>query len=135
MTPKKEQYPELISLPQFGDSTTGFLVSTQKAGNLPFAIKRVFWVQQVPPTYRRGNHAGYKTEEILIALQGRVEVQTEQKARQQFFVLNQPNEGLYIPAKCWISLTFSADALLLVLASTDYDVQDIIPDYDKFRQL
>lgn len=135
MQQENRRYPELISLTESGDIATGFLVSTQKASNIPFAIKRVFWVHQVPPTYKRGNHAGYKTEEVLIAVRGRVVVQTETQARQQIFTLNRPDLGLYIPAKCWTSLTFSNDALLLVLASSDYDTQDIIADYNQFQQL
>jgi len=135
MTQENKKYPELISLYKSGDFSTGFLVSTQKASTMPFEIKRVFWIHQVPPTYKRGNHAGHKTEEVIIAIQGSVEVQTESKAGRQTFVLNRPDLGLYIPAKCWISLTFSVNALLLVLASTDYDEQDIIPDYNEFLQL
>jgi len=135
MTQENEKYPELISFAEFGDFSTGFLVTTQLASNIPFAIKRVFWVYGVPPAFKRGNHAGYRTEEIIIAIQGSVEVQTQSKTGRKNFVLNRPNMGLFIPAKCWISLTFSVDALLLVLASTDYDTQDIIQDYDEFEQI
>ena len=130
-----QKLPALISLAAFGNVETGFLVSTQKESNLPFVIKRVFWVQHVPPSFMRGQHAGYQTEEVIICIRGRVVVQTESKAGRQTFVLNQPDLGLYVPAKCWIELTFSQDALLLCLASTDYDEQDYISDYAQFQEL
>ena len=135
MREELQKLPALISLAAFGNIETGFLVSTQKESNLPFVIKRVFWVQQVPPTFLRGQHAGYQTEEVIICIRGSVEVHVESKAGRQTFVLNQPDVGLYIPAKCWIELTFSPDALLLCLASTDYDEQDYISDYATFQQL
>jgi len=135
MTSENRKYPALLSLAAFGDLATGILVSTQKENKIPFAIKRVFWIQQVPPAFKRGNHAGHRTEEIIVALQGRVEVHTESKAGRQSFVLDRPDEGLYIPAKCWISLNFSANALLLCLASTDYDEKDYIYDYAEFQQI
>lgn len=126
--------PRILTFDTLGDAASGFLVSTQQAGRLPFAVKRVFWVQQVPAGVRRGLHAGKTMAEVLVALQGRVAVSTESAAGKQHFVLDRPDQGLYVPEKCWIELSFSADALLLCLASTDYDPADYVNDYTEFQQ-
>lgn len=127
--------PRILTFPSSGDAGTGFLTSTQQAGALPFPVKRVFWVQQVPENRKRGLHAGKTMAEVLVALQGRVEVMTESVAGRQHFVLDQARQGLYVPERCWIELSFSADALLLCLASTDYDAGDYISDYAEFKRI
>ena len=126
--------PRILTFPSAGSPDSGFLYSTQQADALPFPVKRVFWVEQVPEGGQRGQHAGRTMAEVLVALQGRVEIQTESRAGRQHFVLDQPQQGLYVPEKCWIDLTFSADALLLCLASTDYDAGDYISDYAEFKR-
>ncbi|WP_026463973.1 sugar 3,4-ketoisomerase [Adhaeribacter aquaticus] len=113
--------PHLLKFDSFDELEKGLLTSTQMAEKLPFLVKRVFWVQNVNPDKTRGSHAGYKTEEILIAIQGNVTVQIQTLTRRKSeFILHQPNHGLYIPPKCWRTLSFSEDAILLCLASTDY---------------
>jgi hypothetical protein len=126
--------PSILTFPTAGDPGSGFLVSTQYADQLPFPVKRVFWVHHVPAGVARGGHAGKTMAEVLVAVQGRVVVDTESAAGKAQFVLDQPDRGLYVPAKCWISLSFSADALLLCLASTDYARQDYIDDYTEFKR-
>ncbi|GEO03920.1 hypothetical protein AAE02nite_15840 [Adhaeribacter aerolatus] len=126
--------PKIIYFDAIGTAAEGFLFSTQTAGNLPFAVKRAFWLQHVPENYTRGHHAHYTTEEVLIPLQGSITVTTQSATGEQTFTLNHPNAGLYIPACCWVTLAFSADALLLCLASTDYNEADYIRDYEAFRR-
>ena len=126
--------PRILTFDTSGDAASGFLVSTQRAGWLPFPVKRVFWVHHVPAGARRGQHAGKTMAEVLVAVQGRVEVHTECRAGRQHFVLDRPDQGLFVPEACWIELSFSADALLLCLASTDYDPADYIADYTEFQQ-
>ncbi|MGV3502466.1 MAG: sugar 3,4-ketoisomerase [Adhaeribacter sp.] len=126
--------PRILTFPSAGDPARGLLISTQQAAALPFPVKRVFWVQQVPEGVRRGGHAGKTMAEVLVALQGRVEIRTESPGGRQHFVLDQPSQGLYVPERCWIELSFSADALLLCLASTDYDAGDYISDYAEFKR-
>jgi WxcM-like, C-terminal len=126
--------PRILTFETTGDPASGFLVSTQRADWLPFPVKRVFWIQQVPAGVRRGQHAGKTMAEVLVAEQGRVEINTECRLGKQHFVLDRPDQGLYVPEKCWIDLVFSPDALLLCLASTDYDPQDYIADYADFQQ-
>jgi hypothetical protein len=134
MTNLRKENPEVIFFNQSGDQHLGFLVSTQQADCLPFPVKRVFWVHHVPSGIRRGLHAGKTMAEVLVAIQGRVEIRTESWTGKQNFVLDRPDMGLLVPARCWIELSFSDDALLLCLASTDYDPEDYIMDYAEFRQ-
>jgi len=127
--------PKIFNFEAFGSAEEGFLISTQAARQLPFPVKRVFWLHQVPVGYTRGHHAHHTTEEVLIALQGSITVNTETHAGKQVFTLDYPVKALYLPAKCWVTFTFSPGALLLCLTSTDYDPADYIRDYDLFQSL
>lgn len=127
--------PKIFYFETLGSTEEGFLLSTQFANNLPFPVKRVFWLHQVPVNYTRGHHAHHTTEEVLICLQGRVTVTTETQFGQQVFILDKPEKALYLPPRCWVTLRFSADALLLCLTSTDFDPADYIREYEAFRNL
>lgn len=127
--------PYLIAFEQVGDAAEGMLTSTQFAHKLPFAVKRAFWINGTPPDRVRGHHANKTTEEVLIALNGTIKVKAETSAGVTKFSLNSPGQGLYIPAMCWTELTFSEGTIALCLASTDYDEQDYLRDYESFRKL
>ena len=127
--------PYLISFEQVGSAAEGLLTSTQFADKLPFAIKRVFWIQGTPAEIVRGHHANNTTEEVLIALTGGIHVQTETSAGKSEFILSSSTKGLYIPPMCWTELTFADGATALCLASTDYDEQDYLRDYARYKQL
>src|SRR5688572_28905185 len=127
--------PYIIQFEKIGGAAGGFLVTSQRAGNLPFAMKRVFWVYQTPENVQRGGHANKATEEIMVAVQGSVTVQTESWSGQiQTFELKDPTVGLYIPTYCWLTISFSPDAVLVCLTSTDFDEADYIQDLDEFRK-
>lgn len=127
--------PYLIAFEQVGNVAEGVLTSTQFAHKLPFAVKRAFWIKDTPPDRVRGHHANKTTEEILIALTGKIEVKAETSAGVYKFSISEPNTGLYIPPLCWTELTFSEGTIALCLASTDYDEQDYLRDYDAFKKL
>jgi hypothetical protein len=128
-------FPYLISFEQVGTTAEGLLTSTQFADKLPFALKRVFWIQGTPPAVTRGHHANKTTEEVLIALTGTIKVEAETSNGVSEFILSGSDKGLYIPALCWTKLTFTEGSIALCLASTDYDEQDYLRDYDKYKQL
>ena len=111
------------------------LVSTQYADQLPFTVKRVFWIQGTPPEKVRGHHANKTTREVLIALTGSIKVKAETHAGINEFILSTSDKGLYIPAMCWTELTFTEGTIALCLASTDYDETDYLRDYEKYKQL
>lgn len=135
---RQEQEPDkpyLIDFEIFGSDVDGQLISTQNAKKIPFAINRVFWVKNVPEGCVRGNHAHQTSQEVVVALQGEVFITTETKNGQENFTLRDCNTGLYIPARCWVTLMPSTNALLLCLVSTDYDNKDYISGYDSFKQV
>ena len=126
--------PYLLKFEQIGNAGTGVLVTSQQAANLPFPVKRVFWVLETPEAVKRGNHANKVTEEVMVALCGAVTVETESRSgRKQTFELNDPAVGLYIPTYCWLSIGFTPGTVLLCLASTDFDEADYIHSLAEFR--
>jgi len=127
--------PYIISFEQIGSVADGMLTTTQFAERLPFAVKRVFWIQDTPPEKVRGHHANKTTREVLIALTGGIKVKAETADGLSEFILSTADEGLYIPALCWTELTFTEGTIALCLASTDYDEQDYLRDYAKYKQL
>jgi len=127
--------PYLITFDQIGNGASGVLTSTQQEADLPFAVKRVFWVKDTPAARIRGNHANRITEEIMIAVSGSVTVETVSVSGQKVrFELNNASLGLYIPTYCWLTIAFSADAILVCLASTDFDEADYIQEFATFQR-
>lgn len=122
----------LIDLARFVDDRGTLIVGD----HLPFEVRRIFTVQGVPPGADRGIHAHRSCEQLLICLQGSVHALVDDGRQQQVVVLDDPAEGLYMPALTWgTQRDYSSDAVLLVLASQPYDVGDYIDDYDEFRAL
>ena len=129
------QQPYLIQLNITGNPGEGYISSTQFADRLPFAVKRVFWTYDTPQQVVRGRHAHIATEQVLVALNGSIEVKVDDgQGLKQTFMLAQPHEGLYLPPMCWANLYFSEGAILLSLTSTDFDEADYIRDYQTFLQ-
>jgi dTDP-4-dehydrorhamnose 3,5-epimerase-like enzyme len=127
--------PHLIQFPKLGESVTGY-ISVAQNKNLLFQVERLFWTYYTPESIVRGRHAHYKTEQILIAVTGKIIVTTESATGQvSTFVLNEPNTGVYIPPNVWHTMQYSHTAIQLVLASTHYDEKDYIRDYDQFKQV
>lgn len=127
--------PYLLQFDQIGDPNTGYICSTQLAAKVPFEIKRVFWLQGIPQNTVRGQHANKQTEEVLVAINGGIEVKAETASGLQNFKLTTPDQGLYIPAICWTELKFQENTIGLCLASTDFDEADYIRDYSVYKQL
>ncbi len=128
--------PFRIEFPLIGESQLGYLSIVDFEQSLPFVPKRVFWTYYTPQNVVRGRHAHWQTEMVLIAVHGRILLETEsidgQKAE---FWLDKPEEGVYLPALSWHTMKYSHDAVQLVFASTLYDPQDYIRDYEVFCKL
>ena len=112
-------------------------LSFVEEGMLPFKIERAFWVYDVPGGEDRGGHAYKETEEFIIALSGSFDVVLDDSAgNQQTFQLNRSYYGLYVSKMMWRQMTnFSTNSVALVLASTRYDAEDYIRDYEVFKAL
>src|SRR6478672_6401032 len=103
---------------------------------IPFDIKRVFWTYYTPESIVRGRHAHHQTEQVLIAVTGRIVVTTETAAGDiQTFVLDKPNAAVYTPPNVWHTMLYSHTAIQVVLASTEYDEQDYIRDHADFKRI
>ena len=125
---------KIIEIPKVHD-VRGSLAVLEK-DDLPFEIKRVYYLYDVPTDTYRGGHAHEEQESLIIALSGSFEVVCDDGEKKQRFMLNKPNEGLYIPTLVWREIeNFSSGAVCLVLASTEYNSDEYIRDYSMFKSL
>lgn len=116
----------------FGDRR-GSLVAIEGQTDVPFDVKRVFYIYGTHPNFPRGAHAHYETQQYLIAVNGACKVTLDNGQQKTTFDLNQPNIGLFQDALEWGTMhDFSEDCVLLVLASQRYNKADYIHDYDEF---
>lgn len=127
------QEPYLIELQKIGEEEIGFISVAQAFSNIPFGIKRVYWIYHTPETVERGNHAHIDTFQLLVCLHGKVKITLEGRDRNVFeFLLDDPNKGLFIPNFFWRKLNFMNDGVCICLSSSDYDENDYIRDYQTF---
>ncbi|MDK2047749.1 sugar 3,4-ketoisomerase [Aliarcobacter butzleri] len=111
----------------------GQLVALEENRNIPFDLKRVFYIFGTQEGVSRGNHSHYKTKQFLVAVSGSCKVTLDDGYNKKTFNLNKPNLGLFQDALIWGTMhDFSSDCVLMVLANEYYDASDYITDYDKF---
>lgn len=123
----------LIDIPKIIDPEGRGNLSVIEKDVLPFEIKRVYYLYDVPSDAYRGGHAHKELQECLIALSGSFEVVLDNGNGKQSVMLNKPNKALIIPKGVWRELeNFSAGAVCLVLASDVFSEQDYIRDYNDF---
>ena len=102
---------------------------------LPFTPKRIFVITNVPKNIIRGNHSHYKTKQLLICINGKVEVILND-GNSETITLLKKNDSLLIDNLIWDSQKFLTESTeLLVLCSTEYDIDDYIMDFDKFKKI
>ncbi len=127
--------PALIDLPKFLDRR-GNLSFIEEDTHLPFNIRRVYWIYDVPGGEHRGGHAFRHTEEMIVAISGSFDVLLHDGTREYKFSLNRSYYGVFIPKMMWRMLeNFSTNSLALIIASTDYDEKDYIRDFEVFKKL
>jgi dTDP-4-dehydrorhamnose 3,5-epimerase-like enzyme len=101
---------------------------------IPFEVKRVYYLYDIPTDSSRGGHAHLKQESFIIALSGSFDVVIDDGYNQQRIMLNKPDKGLYISTGVWRELdNFSSGAVCLVLASTEFEESEYIRDYNAFK--
>ena len=123
---------KIIDLPKIQDPR-GNLTFLQYPDHLPFEVKRVFWIYDVPGGEVRGGHAFKKQEEFIVAISGSFDVVIDDGEKKEVFHLNRSYKGLHIPAGKWRSMeNFSTNSLALILASTEFDENDYIRSYDDY---
>lgn len=117
---------------QHGDDR-GQLVALEEMKDIPFAIKRVYYMYDTVTGVRRGYHAHRELEQILVCINGTCKVLLDNGEEKKIVYLEKRYEGLYIPPGVWREMyDFSADAVLMALASEVYDEVDYIRDYEEF---
>lgn len=111
----------------------GQLVALEEYKDIPFEIKRVYYMYDTKEGVRRGFHAHKSLEQILICIHGTCKVLLDNGTEKKVVPLERPYEGLYIANNMWREMyDFSPDAVLMVLASDFYKEEDYIRDYDEF---
>ncbi|MBA6420848.1 FdtA/QdtA family cupin domain-containing protein [Pseudomonas sp. 5Ae-yellow] len=114
----------------------GQLIAIEGSQDVPFAVKRVFYIYGTKPDVPRGQHSHHKTQQYLIAVNGSCSVTLDDGNQKTTYSLNQPNKGLLQDALVWGAMhDFSPDCVLLVLASEHYDDADYIRDYEQFLKV
>lgn len=123
---------KVIDIRRYSD-TRGYLSVVENGLDIPFDIKRIYYLYMVPEV-ARGAHAHKALQQLLIATSGSVEVIMDDGTQRKSFMLDRPWKGLLIPSGLWRDLVnFSGGAVLLCLASEKYDPEDYIRDYEAFK--
>lgn len=124
----------LVELPVMSEATRGSLCVAEIKKNVPFPIKRFYFISGVPEGASRGNHANINTEQILFCLKGSVKITASNGKNEECVVLSKPNVGLYLGKMIWRTISeFKKDTLLFVVASTIYKKNDLIADFDEYK--
>ena len=128
----KVQDCRIIDLPKVVDPR-GNLSIIEQFKQIPFDIKRVHWIYDVPGGIERGGHAFKNNEQIIVAFSGRFDVEVNDGDSRKTVQLSRSYYGLFVPKGIWRVMTnFSTNSLALVLSSTDFDENDYIVDYQDF---
>lgn len=103
---------------------------------MPFAVRRAFYLYDVPADAERGGHSHFRAQEMMVAISGCFDVTLDDGVHTRTFTLNRPYQALYIPAGLWRTLcNFSGGAVCLVLTSERYCEDDYVRDYAEFKRL
>ena len=123
---------QIIQLPKVEDPR-GNLTFLEQEKHIPFQIKRVYWIYDVPGGQIRGGHAFKEQEELVVALSGSFDVVVKAGQQERRYPLNRSYYGLYIPNGLWRHMeNFSTNAVALVLSSTPFSEEDYIRDFPEF---
>jgi dTDP-4-dehydrorhamnose 3,5-epimerase-like enzyme len=127
---------QMLEFSQKGDER-GHLVIVEGEKDIPFAIKRIFYIYGSDKDVIRGQHANKQSEFVLINVAGTSKVKVKDgKGNESIFCLNRPYTGVYLPRMVWKEMyDFSEDSVLLCVASTAYDPSEYIRNYDEFVRI
>lgn len=126
---------KILELPKFLDAR-GNLSFAENYQQIPFEIKRTYWIYDVPGGEDRGGHAFKENQEVVIALSGAFDVVVDDGENKKTFTLNRSYYGLYIPKGLWRTMeNFSTNSFALEFGSVGYSAEDYIRDYGEFLKL
>ena len=125
--------PKILALPKHLDQR-GNLSVIEENKDIPFKIKRAYWIYDVPGGEERGGHAYRENEEVIISMSGSFDIILDNGKEKKTFSMNRSYFGLYVPKGWWRSMNnFSTNAVAFVVASTPYRPDDYIRDYEIFK--
>ena len=128
----KDQY-RILEFGEYGDERGNLVVAECGDDEVPFSVQRVFYMYGSDADVVRGQHANRRTEFVLINVCGTSKVRVDNGIETDIVELNRPRMGLYLSSMLWKDMyDFSADSVLLVLASEHYDAEEYIRDYDQY---
>jgi dTDP-4-dehydrorhamnose 3,5-epimerase-like enzyme len=123
---------KIINLPKISDPR-GNLTFLESGRHIPFEIKRVFYLYDVPTAGDRGAHAHRELHQFLICLSGSFDVSLDDGSKKSIIHLNRPWKGLYVPPMIWAAeINFDPGSVCLVMASDFFNETDYIRDYEQF---
>lgn len=123
---------KILNLPKIEDRRGN--LSVIEKNTIPFEIKRVYYLYDVPSGAERGGHAHKEQEEFIVSVSGSFDVVLNNGEEERVFSLNNPNQGLYVAQKTWRELrNFSSGAVCLVVSSGEFIEDDYIRDFDDFK--
>lgn len=126
---------KIIQLPKITDPR-GNLSFLENENQLPFKIKRIYWIYDVPGGETRGSHAFKKQQEFIIALSGSFDVILNDGNKEEKFTLNRSYYGLLVPKMYWRRLeNFSTNSLALIVSDKGFDSGDYIRDFEEFKKM
>lgn len=126
---------QLIELPKINDPR-GNLSFFENNNQVPFEIKRTYWIYDVPGGEVRGSHAFKESHEMIVALSGSFDVVLHDGENEVRFQLNRSYHGIYVPNMIWRRLeNFSTNSLALIVSNIGYDEKDYIRDFEEFKIL
>lgn len=127
---------KIVTLARIVDPTRGALTVTEQGRDVPFDIRRAYWIYDVPSGESRGGHAHMELRQLLVAISGSFKVVLDNGKERREIMLNHPWQGLLIVPGVWRTLEdFSSGAVCLCLASEHYDEEEYIRDYAEFKTL
>ncbi|MCI8985201.1 MAG: WxcM-like domain-containing protein [Lachnospiraceae bacterium] len=130
---KLSEQIKILEFSDLGDERGNLVVVEGSGVDIPFSIKRVFYIYGSDAEVIRGRHANRKTEFVLINVSGKSKVKVDNGYEQRIIDLDRPRMGLYLSTMVWKDMfEFSPDSVLLVLASEHYDAEEYIRNYDDF---
>lgn len=131
----KRKLCQIFELPVLGDDR-GKLIVIEGNKNVPFEIKRIFYIFGSDADVIRGKHANIDSEFVLINVAGSSKVMVTDGVNQEVIELNKPMKGIYIPQMIWKEMyDFSSDSVLLVMASTHYNGSEYLRDFNDYLKI
>ncbi|MEH1738799.1 MAG: FdtA/QdtA family cupin domain-containing protein [Fusobacterium varium] len=126
---------KIIDFKELGD-LRGKLVVVEGMKDIPFEIKRIFYIYGTKPNVIRGQHANKISRFILINLSGECKVKVNDGKNEEVFILNKPNQGIYLDRMVWKDMyDFSEDSILLALSDSEYINDEYIKDIEEIKTL